>query len=679
MRRIYWAFAGVWLPFVPLEASAQGRPSHVGTEGNRPAFDSFFLGGHLGAMSADSPWTADGPAGGFSGHTSYKTFFNGFSASGNYTLGLQAGANKQLPNGVVLGLVADMNFPNTVAGTSPLQSAALGTATADHKVLSAGSLRGRLGYAFHTNAFLYGTAGYAWSYDELVRTQQFGTPAGGTVAAGDDERTTLFRSGYVVGAGIESRLTQNWSTNAEYLYTHFGYSTVQFHGGAQAYRSELDAHSLRLGLNYNFGSFAEAAAEGFQPKPVTNNNWALHGQSTYVQQFSVPFRSPYTGPNSFLSGQGRQTWDATAYVGMRPWGGAEVWFNPEIDQGFGLSNTLGIAGYVSGEAYKLGAADPYARLPRAFLRQTINLAGGAEKVEAAPNQLKGSQSENRVVVTVGKFGVADVFDTNKYAHDPRTDFLNWSVLDTGSFDYAADAWGFTYGGAVEWYQNKWVFRVGLFDLPTMPNSTALDPSFGQFQWVGEIEKRYELGGQPGKVAVTGFVTRSRMARYDDAVALGAATGQTPTLASVREFSSRTGISMNAEQQLNAHLGVFFRAGVSDGTKEPFAFTQIDNTVAAGVNVNGRSWGRPNDTLGFAGVINDISGAHKAYLNAGGLGILLGDGQLARPGKEKIVETYYSYAIKDWRITLDHQLIENPGYNQDRGPVSVIGARVRSQF
>jgi high affinity Mn2+ porin len=129
------------------------------------------------------------------------------------------------------------------------------------------------------------------------------------------------------------------------------------------------------------------------------------------------------------------------------------------------------------------------------------------------------------VITLGKFGVTDVFDTNRYAHDPRSDFMNWALVDSGTFDYAADAWGYTYGAAVEWYSGRWTLRGGLFDLSIVPNSTELDPRFSQFQWIGEIERRHELWGQPGKVAVTGFLSRGRMGRFDDAVLLSNLTGQ----------------------------------------------------------------------------------------------------------------------------------------------------------
>src|SRR5215813_5492126 len=145
--------------------------------------------------------------------------------------------------------------------------------------------------------------------------------------------------------------------------------------------------------------------------------WGLHGQTTFITQYHPGFHSAFSGPNSLdPQAQARETFDLTLYGGLRLWRGAELWVNPEVDQGFGLSNTLGVAGFTSGEAYKVGAATPYFQLPRLFVRQTINLGGEAAQVEAGLNQLAGRQAANRVVVTVGKFAVVDVFDTNRYAH-----------------------------------------------------------------------------------------------------------------------------------------------------------------------------------------------------------------------------------------------------------------------
>jgi high affinity Mn2+ porin len=156
----------------------------------------------------------------------------------------------------------------------------------------------------------------------------------------------------------------------------------------------------------------------------------------------------------------------------------------------------------------------------------------------------------------------DIFDKNKYANDPRNDFLNWTLVNTGSFDYAADAWAFTYGSAIEWYTGQWTLRAGVFDGPVVPNSSDLDPTLGQFQMVGEVERRYELWGQPGKVLVTGYLTRARMGNFTDAVQLAALTGATPELSLVRTYTSKMGISANLEQQILPGIGLFAAVRIS---------------------------------------------------------------------------------------------------------------------
>jgi high affinity Mn2+ porin len=283
------------------------------------------------------------------------------------------------------------------------------------------------------------------------------------------------------------------------------------------------------------------------------------------------------------------------------------------------------------------------------------------------------------VFTLGKFSITDVFDTNQYAHDPRTDWMNWALVDTGTFDYASDAWGYTYGAAAEWYHGDWTLRAGLFDLSTVPGSTDLDPTFKQFQTVAELERRYRAWGQPGKVAVTGYLSSGRMGTYEAAIALSEVTGQPADIAAVRRYRTRPGIGLNMEQQINDDVKLFARAGWCSGDIEPFDFTDIDRTVAIGFLTSGKPWGRSDDVVGVAGILNGISNIHEAFLNAGGLGILVGDGQLPNPGLEEIIETYYDFPIRDVRATLDYQFINTPAYNEDRGPVSILGARLHSQF
>jgi len=419
------------------------------------------------------------------------------------------------------------------------------------------------------------------------------------------------------------------------------------------------------------GGDADAAPQAF----------AAHVQFTDLTQFHPAFHSAYQGANSLNSGaRGEATNDLTVYLGARLWQGAEFWANPEVDQGFGLSDTLGVAGFPSGEAYKVGKQDPYLKLQRLFLRQTIDLGDKGEAVDADLNQLGGHHSDDRLVLTIGKFSVGDVFDTNKYAHDPRADFMNWTIIDTGTFDYAADAWGYTYGAAAEWRQGDWTTRAGLFDLSSVPNSQTLDPKFDQFQIVSELEHRQTIGGQPGAIRITGFLTRGRMGHFDDALALSAQTGEPANTALVRTYSSRGGVSATLEQQITDDLGAFARAGYAEGDSEAYEFTDVDRTAAVGLSLAGKRWKRDDDTVGLAVVVNGASEHRLAYLADGGLGILVGDGQLIHSGPESILETYYNVAvIKAAHLTFDYQFIDNPAYNRDRGPVSVLSVRAHLQY
>jgi high affinity Mn2+ porin len=415
--------------------------------------------------------------------------------------------------------------------------------------------------------------------------------------------------------------------------------------------------------------------------PPPKTDWfAVHGQTTVTLQATPGFRAPYDGPNSLTPNQAKETVDSTLFIGVRPWAGGEIWVNPEIDQGFGLSNTLGVAGFASAEAYKVGKSTPYFRLQRLFFRQTFNLGGAADNTDASGNQFAGRRTANRLVLTVGKFGVGDVFDTNRYAHDPRGDFLNWAIVDAGTFDYAADAWGYSSGVALEYYHGPWTLRLGAFNLSTIPNGVTLEKNFRQYQFDAEVEHRHVINGRDGAVRVTLFSNRGRFGRFDDALALAARTATTPDTSLVRSRRQRTGISVNLEQAVGEAVGVFARAGLSDGSVEPYDFTDIDRTASIGASISGNSWGRKQDTVGIAAVVNGIGKTHQRYLDAGGIGVLVGDGVLPHPGPELIGETYYQVQIaKPFALSLDYQFVENPGYNRDRGPVNVFALRLHAQF
>jgi high affinity Mn2+ porin len=667
-------------PYVTKAAPSQAS--------NAYDWNGWYIGVHVGVTTGSSNWSATQPFGApnLGGSFDIPFNFDFMAGTGSYVAGVQGGYNHVFPSRFMLGFEADASFPNSdvlvpfsLRGSQTVTSPLTGQVTYGEAVIFYGSVRVRAGYAFD-HFLLYGTAGLAWTFDQVTRTQIAGFPAVGTATPGTVDTSQPWRVGWAAGAGVEIPITGSWTAKAEYLWTGFGSHRVGFAAGAQSFDSDLAMQSLRVGLNYRIGDTTQGldfTTKG--PSALETDRFAFHGQFTYLEQYDPPFRAPYSGPNSLIPNMARETADTTLYAGVRLWKGAEAWINPEIDQGFGLSGTLGVAGFTSGEAYKVGADFPYTRLHRAFVRQTIDLGGETQKVDAGLNQFSGTQTSDRLVLTVGKFSVGDVFDTNRYAHDPRSDFMNWSIIDTGTFDYAADAWAYTVGAGAEWYQGPWTLRAGLFDLSIAPNTTTLDPTFGQFQWVGEIERRYSIWDQPGKVAVTGFLTRGRMGTFEDAIVLAALTGAPANIAAVRQYQSREGIGMNLEQQLMPNVGFFARAGWANGNIEPYEFTDIDRTVAAGLSISGKKWGRDDDTFGIAGVVNGITPVHQAFLNAGGLGILVGDGQLPHPGAEKILETYYSLPVLYTRLTLDYQLIVNPAYNRDRGPVSVFGFRVHAQY
>jgi high affinity Mn2+ porin len=643
----------------------------------------FYAGAHLGYAWGRSNWTEQPD--GLSGSLNMFQRYDAFANTGSWFAGLQAGYDYMLPNRVVIGAVTDLSAPSfqslnsvSIGGISTFISPRLGQESYSETVLDMGTIRGRIGYA-PGNWLFYATGGFAWAYDQLTVTQLDNS--------GTTDMPFLWRFGWAAGTGVEMPLSPGWTAGLEYLYTQYGNKTAGFANAGQTYQSNLSLQEVRLTLNYRPGADQKPgndAASWFAP---SEDRFNVHGQSTFVWQSYPAIRSPYEGPNSLPGrGQGRETADATLYTGIRLWQGAEVWLNPEIDQGHGLAETHGVAGFTSGEAFKQGFSYPYARMQRAFLRQTINLGGEVGKVDADINQFASTQTSNRLVLTVGKFGIVDIFDTNKYANNPKTDFLNWALINAGTFDYAGDGWGFSYGGAAEWYQESWTLRAGVFDLSATPagggspEGTFLDSTFNNFELVGEIEERHQLWGQPGKLKITGYLERGKMGAYQNAIDLAQQTGGPADIAAVRTYTSRPGVSINLEQQVWETLGVFARAGWADGTREPWDYTDIDRTVSAGASMNGKGWGRPDDTIGIAGIINNISGVHQAFFSAGGLGILIGDGQLPNAGLEEILETYYSYAVTQaTKVSFDYQFINNPAYNTQRGPVNAFSVRLHTQF
>ena len=407
--------------------------------------------------------------------------------------------------------------------------------------------------------------------------------------------------------------------------------------------------------------------------------WNIHAQNTDIDQWHPRYPAAYSGPQSLSDrSEDRETVSVDVYAGVRLWRGAEVYVDGLMWQGWGLSHTFGVAAFPNGEAFRLGTNLPQGTVARLFVRQTIGLGGEQEPVEDDQLQLAGNRDVSRITLTMGKLSVKDLFDSNAYANDPRTQFLNWSLLANGAWDYPADSLGYTTGFAAELNQPHWAVRYGVFQIPTHLNAMAADPSYLEaWSMVTELEGRYAVATHPGAIRVLTFLTRGHMGKYQDA--LNAPERPADTTPFRGGFHVKYGVGLNMDQEVIQGVGVFTRLGWSDGHTDSWMFTDVDRTASVGVSIKGGFWQRPEDTVGMAGVLNGLSRVHQDYFAAGGLGILVGDGTLSY-GWERLLEVYYDVHIwKGLHAALDYQFVVNPAYNRDRGPVSVLGARVHWSF
>jgi len=408
-------------------------------------------------------------------------------------------------------------------------------------------------------------------------------------------------------------------------------------------------------------------------------------QTTYNWQRHPAFRSPYSGLNSLSAGKDQMfTFSLTAHWGTRLWSGGELYFNPELAAGVPFTDSLvGLGGFTNGEITRAAGSTPKPYRQRLFLRHTWNQGGGTVKVDADLNQLAGTVDRDRTVLTLGNFSTLDVFDDNAYAKDPRTQFMNWGNWTYSSWDYAADARGFGWGFALEFYRENWVYRLGRMTGPKDPNGLALD--FDLLKHYGdqfELERTHTFNEQPGALRILAYRNRAVLARFDDATAYLLANNplDKQTFFWVRNGEQvKQGLGVNLEQALDSTIGVFFRAMRSDGKTETYAFTEVDQSLSGGVLIKGHGWGRADDMVGLSLMTNHLSSERRRFLEAGGISYFIGDGQLHyKP--ERIFEGFYSWAVaKGFWLTGDYQRIQNPAYNANRGPVDVFALRLHARF
>ncbi len=410
--------------------------------------------------------------------------------------------------------------------------------------------------------------------------------------------------------------------------------------------------------------------------------WNVHGEATYIGDWHAGFPAQYSGPQSLdHHAATAETVDVDLFLGARLWEGAEFHLDGLFWQGFGFNRTLGIEAFPNAEAYKIGSRKGNITPARVFLRQTIGLGGGQEPVADDALHLGGQEDVSRITLTLGQISALDVFDQNSYAGDPTTQFLNWALVGNEAWDYPANSMGFMTGFTAELNQRNWALRYGFFQLPRVANGMAEDPAFLRaWGMVTELERRFTLREHPGAVRFLAYLNRAHMGSYAEADALALAQPGTPAdIAATRAYRYKYGFCLNGEYELVKGVGAFARLGWNDGQNENWVYADVSKTASAGLSIKGEFWHRPNDTVGLAGIVNAIPRVQQQFFEAGGLGILAGDGEL-NYGLEKSMETYYKCQIwKNFYATADYQFVVNPAYNTARGPVSIVSGRLHWDF
>ncbi|MBI0534884.1 carbohydrate porin [Roseomonas sp. KE2513] len=405
--------------------------------------------------------------------------------------------------------------------------------------------------------------------------------------------------------------------------------------------------------------------------------WFIHGQATFVLQGHPGFRSPYRAEGSMRpAAQAANTLSTDLVVGRRLWAGAEAVVDLSVTRGYGLSNSTGLAAYPNNEAFRLGSTEPTFFVPRAFFRQTIGLSGDTVEPEEDPLRFTAPLPRERVTITIGKFSTWDIFDRNAYAHDARTQFLNWALVGAGAVDYAADARGWTIGAAAEWENGTWALRAGAFQVARRVNGLFLDPAPTRaFQLLGEVDRFTRFGGRPGAVRLILGLSRTRQSTWGEIDPQDPASFER----NPSGYRAKRMAALTFEQEIADELGAFARLSWNDGRTQNWMFTEMDRAISAGLSMKGGRWGRGEDTIGLGGNVGWASEGRRRFLAAGGIGFITGDGAL-RGGPEYVAEAFYDAAVAPGiNLALDVQHAVNPAYNRDRGPITFVALRARAAF
>jgi hypothetical protein len=413
-----------------------------------------------------------------------------------------------------------------------------------------------------------------------------------------------------------------------------------------------------------------------------------------ILQMHPTFSARYTGDHSLAPGaETAASGLFTVFFAYQPHRTTEIILDAEMAVGTGFSQALGVAGFTNLDVVRNPtlSSEPY--VSRFEIHQMIPLTRDwEENDERGPITTFKMVPRHRIELRLGKMATVDLFDINPAGSDSHMQFINWTVDNNGAYDYAADTRGYTYGLVVE-YQGPYLeARFGEMLMPKVANGLDIDFDVARAHSEQlELELKYlRRDNWRGTLRILYYENFANMGDYQQAIDAYRANPVTnPDIVATRkQGTTKLGFGLNLIQQLGPYIRAFARGGWNDGRHESFAYTEVDDTFELGADLVGKWWHRPVDKIGLAFVTNGISAVHQEYLRLGGHGFILGDACafsnptcIVRPAgyldyaRENIVELYYNAHI--WRgafVTGDIQFVDNPGYNQDRGPAWVFSLR-----
>jgi high affinity Mn2+ porin len=422
----------------------------------------------------------------------------------------------------------------------------------------------------------------------------------------------------------------------------------------------------------------------FRQHLIANRIW-ISGQANFIFQAHNPFHSPYAGTNSFQSRVETTALSRvlTLYTGVKLTRWSEFIFNAEETGGKGLSEALGMAGFVNLDVVRNPSLGQNVYAARYFVHYTIPLTSA--RIEEPPNPfyLQTSLPRRRLEVTVGKMSMVDFFDLNAVGSDSHLQFTNWAIDNNGAYDYAANTRGYTVAAMLTYAGPKLEARYAEALMPTVANGIDLDADLRraradnlELDWKPQWFQGYDTHIRP-----LAYLNHANMGDYGKAIdAYRSGVDRIPDVTlSRRQGTLKQGFGLNCEQALPANVRAFLRTGWNEGHHESFAYTEMNSTFAIGAEITGEGWGRKMDQAGSAFETGGISNKHREYLALGGLGFILGDGRL-NYSRENISETYYNaHIVSGLYMAVQLSYVVNPGYNRDRGPVVVPGVRAHVDF